>query len=169
MAMVRPYLSGWCMSKRIIKSVMSPGPALAVLAVLAVLPVLLLLPGCVERKLIIRSEPSNATVILDGRNVGTTPYEVSFMHYGGREVLLAAPGHLRRRAVANVRPPLYQRFPIDFIAECLLPFTLVDEHVFTYRLKPMDAMEKMGDDDIRALTESAKKLKQRTRASGAPK
>jgi len=134
---------------------------------LALLAALLLSPGCVERKLIIRSEPDNATVILDGRKVGTTPYEASFLHYGGREVILAAPGHHRKRAVAAVRPPFYQRFPLDLLAECLWPFTLVDEQVFTYRLKPMDAVEKMSDDDVRALTDSAEGLRQRTHAFGA--
>lgn len=134
---------------------------------LAVLAALLLSPGCVERKLIIRSEPDNATVILDGRKVGTTPYQAPFLHYGGREVILAAPGHYRKRAVADVRPPLYQRFPLDFFAECLWPFTLTDEQVFTYRLEPMGAAEEMGDDDMRALTDSAEGLRQRTHAFGA--
>ena len=54
-----------------------------------------LLPACVTRKLFVNSEPPGAEVILDGRSVGTTPYEETFLSYGVRRLELRLPGYGR--------------------------------------------------------------------------
>ena len=48
----------------------------------------LLCSGCVERALVIRSEPAGARVFIDGIDSGTTPIRVPFDFYGTRDVLV---------------------------------------------------------------------------------
>jgi len=52
------------------------------LLLFAALAPALLLPGCVERKLLIRSDPPGAVVLVNGAHAGTTPTEIVFQNYG---------------------------------------------------------------------------------------
>ena len=106
----------------------------------------LLLCGCVERALVIESEPPGAEVWMDGEKAGTTPIRIPFVHYGGREITLTKGGYALEKGVHPVKPPWYERFPIDFLTENLWPWTLVDERKFSFALKP----EKVGSDEVYA-------------------
>src|SRR5687767_13323668 len=48
----------------------------------------LILAGCVERLLEIRSDPPGAEVYIDGERKGMTPYTEKYIWYGVREVTL---------------------------------------------------------------------------------
>lgn len=91
--------------------------------------------GCVERVLLIRSEPSRAPVYVDEQYAGVTPLDFRFRHYGTRRVrvgpvrdpggaLLYGPVEQDFRVVA----PWYEKWPVDFLAEVLWPGTLRDVH-----------------------------------------
>jgi len=118
---------------------------------------LLSVAGCVERRLTIRSDPPGATVILDGREIGRTPIERRhFMHYGTRDIVLARSKdaqskteYQRLRTVLTLKPPLYERFPLDLFFELAWPFTLVDDQEFAFALKPLKG-RKSEDLDARA-------------------
>jgi hypothetical protein len=91
--------------------------------------------GCVERKLIIESDPPGAPVWIDEQYAGVTPLDYPFAHYGTRSVrvgpLRDENGRLTYREserVFDIDWPYYERFPIDFFYEVLYPRTLVDEH-----------------------------------------
>ena len=106
---------------------------------------LALLPGCVERALMIRSDPPGAKVFVDGTEVGTTPAEIPFDHYGTREVMVRMEGAERgEQALApetrlvKVSAPWYQWFPLDLASEFLWPGTIHDEHVIEFTLEPHD-------------------------------
>jgi hypothetical protein len=101
--------------------------------------------GCVERALVVRSDPPGAQVFVDGRAIGTTPARLPFDHYGTREVMV----RMERRESAGETVPLapvtrmveidapwYQYFPLDFAAEFLWPWTIVDERVVEVALVP---------------------------------
>jgi hypothetical protein len=101
------------------------------------------LPGCVTRKMLIRSEPSGLRTLVDRTEVGRTPVEVPFEYYGDREIVILpeaatpeGPHFSTLRTVARVRPPWWERVPFDFVADVLLPFPLEDVHVLDYRLEP---------------------------------
>ena len=102
------------------------------------------LGGCVRRTVAIRSEPSEAMVYVDGQKMGQTPLTFEFAHYGTRKFTLvkkeADTGRVTHRMTAfeRLRPPFYERFPIDFISEVLIPFTLEDGHEFDYKLEKPD-------------------------------
>ncbi|MFQ5655581.1 MAG: PEGA domain-containing protein [Planctomycetota bacterium] len=121
-------------------SLRSPPLWVAIAAALA-------LSGCVDRWLVIRSEPSGARVFIDGRERGVTPHREPFHFYGTREILLrledpedaGGPSYRSESRQVEVKPPWYQRFPIDLFAEHLWPGTLVDTHSVEFHLKPLDA------------------------------
>ena len=123
--------------------------------------------GCVERSFVIRSTPDNARVILHGEEVGQTPYTAKFLHYGLNEVTLSAPEHRRLRTSFDLRPPWYERFPLDFVSECLWPFTLHDRQVFHFTLEPITGLEEMTEQQKDELLDQAGRLRQRTQDLGA--
>jgi len=99
--------------------------------------------GCVERKLLIRSEPSGAPVSIDERQVGSTPVEYEFSHYGTRRVRVGpvrdekdAVVFAAREQMVKITPPTSQKFPLGFFWEVLWPGTVVDEHAVTVTLEP---------------------------------
>ena len=121
--------------------------------------------GCVERKMLIRSSPSGAPVWVDEKPAGTTPVDYSFVHYGLRRIRVGpirekvmlepseeseagsgarAPGDEKGRILyraaegeVEIKPPWYQRFPVDFFYEVLYPGLLVDEQLVELTLKPV--------------------------------
>jgi hypothetical protein len=93
---------------------------------LLVLLLPVLLTGCVERLLLIRSEPSGADVMVDGERRGRTPYTLTYDHYGTREVTVAKPGYRTHRKNVELNAPWWQVFPFDLITEVLLPFNFQD-------------------------------------------
>ncbi len=92
--------------------------------------------GCVERRLIVRSDPPGARVYVDGEPKGEAPVAVPFTYYGTREVVLRHERHEPVRIVLAVDPPWYQLSPVDFFVEVLWPFTVLDEREVVARLAP---------------------------------
>jgi hypothetical protein len=93
--------------------------------------------GCVERKMLIRSDPPGAPVWIDERYAGETPLDRSFNFYGERRIRV---GPIRDKndkityreveRVVKVEAPGYETFPIDFFYEVLNPVTMKDVHEF---------------------------------------
>ena len=108
------------------------------LPLIACLLALCTLTGCVERWLLIRSDPPGARVFLDGQALGVTPARVSFDHYGTREVYLRHEGYGSLAEDVHVHAPWYQWFPMDLLAEYLWPGTIVDERELDFALPPLD-------------------------------
>lgn len=101
----------------------------------------LFLVGCVERKLVIRSEPPGGVVVLDNKIVGVTPMTVPFTFYGSRQVevrwdpfLVEIDPFPPAKEVRYIYPPWYQYVPLDFLVEILWPFTITDERFFDFDL-----------------------------------
>lgn len=126
--------------------------------------------GCVERKMLIRSEPSGVPVWVDERYAGTTlpdgPLEYPFAHYGTRRIRV---GPLRdeneklvyheMQRVVDIEPPWYETFPIDFFFEVLLPWRLTDEHVL-----PVFALKKAEEGPQRYDRERIQELREQAEA-----
>lgn len=98
------------------------------------LVLLLLLSGCVNRRMTIRSDPPGALVEVDGERLGLTPVSMDFTYYGTREITLSMPGYETLTVQQPVPIPFYQRFPIDFVSNHFLPGRITDRHDFTYKL-----------------------------------
>ncbi len=101
--------------------------------------------GCVERKLWVRTDPPEAEVSLNGRPVGVSPVAIPFSFYGVVRVEATKSGYREAAARVDLDTPWYEIFPLDFLSENLLPFTLVDEHRALLRLEPVAPLETEAD------------------------
>jgi hypothetical protein len=102
------------------------------------------LGGCVERRLVIGSDPAGALVLLNDREIGRTPISVPFTWYGDYDVRLRYEKnvgttedpkivryylHTHQTTVA----PWYEIIPLD-LAAALLPARIQDEQVWAFHL-----------------------------------
>ena len=104
----------------------------------------LFLTGCVERKLTINTEPQGAIVTLNDEEIGTSPVTVGFEWYGDYDVRIAKPGYETLKTHRELKAPLHDKFPVDFMAQCLNPKRIVDSYEWTFALeekKPIDKEE----------------------------
>ena len=96
----------------------------------------MLLAGCVERKLTIVTEPSEAVVWLNDEEIGVTPVTVNFNWYGDYNVRIEKPGFEILNTHRLLKPPAHDRFPLDFFAEVLWPKTIENSYTWKFDLGP---------------------------------
>ena len=94
------------------------------------------LPGCVERRYTIRSEPPGALAIVNGEEIGVTPVSRSFTYYGDRDITLMKDGFATKRIVEPIAAPWWDNLATEFFTENVVPVTLRDEREFKYALEP---------------------------------
>lgn len=104
--------------------------ALSCLAALA-----LLTSGCIRQRLVIKSDPPGAEVILNDQRAGSTPYEALFSWYGWYRVTLIKPGYDQLDDRVLLRTPLKLWLPLDLAME-LAPWSVKDTKELAYRLVP---------------------------------
>jgi hypothetical protein len=92
--------------------------------------------GCVYRRLMVRSDPPGARVLLDGQEVGNTPVGIPFTWYGTRELKLIKPGFETHTELVKIPTPWYEVFPLDFVSDNLVPFQITNRHEITRQLSP---------------------------------
>lgn len=127
-----------------------------------------LLAGCVERRMLIRSEPPGAPVWVDEEYAGVTPLEYGFSFYGYRGVRVGPirdenekVKYLERETVVQIKAPWYETFPIDFFFEVLYPGRMTDVHVLPVFLL-QDVAEvppAAGQPSVEALRQRAKEFR----------
>lgn len=118
--------------------------------------------GCVERRMLIVSDPPGATVFVNGENVGLSPASVPFTHYGKYDITLVRDGYQTTTERQPVRRPWYQFFPIDFFAEVLYPGHVQDNHPIKIPMQPLT--QPRGED----ILQKANEVRQRGQTVGAP-
>lgn len=119
----------------------------------------LLLGGCVQRTISITSEPDGALVWLNDREVGRTPLEVGFVHYGVYDVRLEREGYETLLTSGDAKTPWWETVGIDLFAE-MLPADLHSRVEWHYVLRPLD-------DDPAGLQERAHQMREALRGDGA--
>lgn len=129
---------------------------------LCVAAMLISMSACVERKLIIRSEPTGAKVTLNGEDIGATPVEAPFDTYGTFEIVASHPRCKRLHRTAPVKPPWYEQIPLDFFFEAVWPFTMRDEHEIILALEPS------GPSDEAAIGKRERELRERMERGQEP-
>jgi hypothetical protein len=105
------------------------------LAIVAIVG-LALLPGCVRRRLMVRSNPPGAMVYVDNQPIGMTPCATNFIYYGTREIRLVKPGYETLTINQPIPAPWYQLPPIDFFAENVLPNEIHDFRTVSFNMQP---------------------------------
>jgi hypothetical protein len=105
------------------------------LAILA-LAVATLAPGCVRRRMTIRSNPPGAVAFVDDQEIGLTPVATEFTYYGTRKLQLVKDGYETVTAKQKFPTPWYQYPVLDFVAENIWPFEIRDERAVDFDLVP---------------------------------
>ena len=105
-----------------------PAAAVILLAALA-------MPGCLQRRIRITSEPPGARVWLNDVEIGTTPAEASFLYYGVYDVRLDLPGHEPVATAREAEAPFWEYPVVDLVAEAL-PVTIENEVEWHFELVP---------------------------------
>jgi len=127
-------------------------PALPTISRLAfTLCLTLALTGCVRRTICITSDPSGALVYLNDREVGRTPLDVDFVHYGTYDVRLVKDGYESLLTFGDAEAPLWDLPGPDLIAE-LLPMEVRSNIGWHYVLHPKN-------DDRDALLDRARRFR----------
>lgn len=127
-------------------------------AALLFVPICLLASSCAaKRTLTIESEPSGATVRLDERVVGVTPYTEEFFDYGTRRITLYKTGFKSQSELVELKAPWFARFPADIFTEILFPFGWRDRHTRKLVLEP--ASETVTAPDLEAVLQKAEALR----------
>jgi len=114
--------------------------AIARVVALGLLAAACLSSGCVYRRIIVRSDPPGARVILDGQEVGYTPTGIPFTYYGTRRLTLVKPGFETHSELVTIPPPWYQWIPADFISDNFLPGHVADRHDINWQLSPQSVV-----------------------------
>ncbi len=105
-------------------------------ALIAISGLLLLLSGCVQRRMIVRTQPEGAFLTIDDKPIGHTPVSVPFTHYGTRELSIEKDGYESIKVDQPVKAPWYLLPPISFFTENFSPKEIRDQHVFDFQLQP---------------------------------
>ena len=92
--------------------------------------------GCVERRLIIHTEPPDAVVWLNDEEIGTSPVSVGFNWYGDYKVRIEKQGYEILNTHRDLPRPAEDYFPLDFFAEVLWPGTITRDTAWTFTLEP---------------------------------
>ena len=129
---------------------MSSLPMRASLILLTLLVVLC--SGCVRRTIMITSEPPGVLVWVNDREVGRTPVDIDFEHYGVYDVRLELAGFEPMMTFGKAAPPWWDGVGADFFAE-LVPADLRSEVHWHYDLAPLL-------EDREALVDRAARLRQ---------
>ncbi len=73
--------------------------------------------GCVRRTITITTEPPGTLVWLNDREVGRTPVQVDFKHYGTYDVRLEHRGYEPMMTSGRANPPWWDHVGLDLFAE----------------------------------------------------
>lgn len=110
--------------------------------------------GCVRRTIAVSSTPAGAAVQLNGRQVGRTPCEVDFTHYGVYDLHLTLAGYEPVIGGGDASAPWWDFLGADLVAE-LVPTQLHSRVEWHFDLHPTD-MDRAGlrtrADELRAIT-----------------
>jgi len=106
------------------------------------------LMGCVERRMVVRSDPDGAQLLLELDEIeGRTPVEIPFEFGGLRNVTLIKPGFKVLETTAELEDRWFAYFPLDFFAEVLWPGTIEDVQEFDFTLEAYEDYDESQDAD----------------------
>jgi len=94
--------------------------------------------GCIRSRVLITSDPPNATVKFQNVERGETPIAIPFIWYWYYDIALEKEGYEPVRTTERFRTPPWFLFPLDFFAE-LAPVPIPDTRERHYVLKPITA------------------------------
>jgi hypothetical protein len=97
-------------------------------------------PGCIRRRLTVRTQPAGAAVYVDKQYIGNSPTATSVTYYGTREIEVVRDGYRTEKVLRRFNPPWYQLPPIDFLSETLWPGKIRDERIVDITMIPQTTL-----------------------------
>jgi hypothetical protein len=116
--------------------------------------------GCVERTYTVLTNPPGAIVLENGHEVGPTPAIKPFNYFGKYRFTIFASGYQTLVVDQPISAPWYEYFPLDFISENLIPWTIRYRQEFRYTLQPLEVVPP------EVVREAADQLRERGRGIG---
>jgi hypothetical protein len=133
---------------------------LGVVRVTSAILMLLLVAGCVERRLWVRTDPPGALVRINGDEIGRAPVSWRFDHYGTVLVEAELDGHRPVQEAFRLRTPWYQQPVLDFFADVVWPGKIKDDHELALRLEPERRLTPAEiESEIRQIRAGARELR----------
>jgi hypothetical protein len=121
------------------------------------------LPGCIEQRYVIETDPPGALVLVNGQPIGSTPVDGYFTYYGTYNFTLIKDGYQTKQVAQKIAMPWFELPGIDFVTENIYPGRIEDVRRFRYCLEPL--VQVRTDD----LLQQAEQLRTRGRAvNGEP-
>ncbi|HZU95355.1 MAG TPA: hypothetical protein VFF73_01520 [Planctomycetota bacterium] len=139
---------------------------------LLLLFLLVLGSGCLDRTLVVKPDPEDAHVFVDGQELprrviaiyeagqvssAVDPAEYRYEHYGIHKVVVRKLGYEAKEQIVTLDPPWYQVFPIDFVTDVLWPGTIEDRREVEIKLEPRADLQD-ADKAAREVIERARKF-----------
>jgi hypothetical protein len=115
--------------------------------------------GCASKRLVVTSDPSGATVWANDVELGRTPLEAEFTHYGAYDVRVELAGYEVLRTPARARAPWYGYPPMD-LAASVIPGT-IDTVRWHFVLEPRAEAREPREAFEAGLIERARSLRER--------
>ena len=111
------------------------------LSLLLVVVTSVALTGCVERQIIITTDPAAAVVFDEfGEGRSATPVDRTFTYYGKYRFKIVKDGFETLTVEEDIRAPWYEWLGLDFISENVVPWTIRDIRRFHYQLTPLQVV-----------------------------
>jgi hypothetical protein len=92
--------------------------------------------GCVEQRYVVTTDPPGAMIVRNGQPLGQSPADDHFVYYGKYHFTIILDGYETLQVDQEIPTPWYEYFPLDFISENVIPWTLRDVRRFHYKLEP---------------------------------
>ena len=92
--------------------------------------------GCVNRRLIVKTQPEGAFVSIGHRPVGYSPVSVPYTYHGTRDIQIEKDGYKPINVQQRLRPKWYSVFPISFFTENFSPREIRDQRILDFQLEP---------------------------------
>lgn len=99
--------------------------------------------GCLQRRIHITSSPPGATVWLNDVEVGQTPLDAAFLHYGVYDVRVRKDGYEPITTERHAHAPVYEWAPIDLLAEAV-PARIETVIRWHFDLEPQGPLDESG-------------------------
>jgi len=118
----------------------------------------LIVPGCVERRISVTSEPPGALVWINDKEVGRTPLETNFKFHGVYDVRVELEGYEPLVTSAKASVPWYEYPVVDFFAE-ITPWTNRNTQKWHFELEERLERRTSPDELEAGLLERANELR----------
>jgi hypothetical protein len=118
--------------------------------------------GCVDRRFVIEGDPPGALVYVNGNPIGFTPTDLSFTYYGKYRFVFVRDGFETLTVDEQFRTPWWSYFPLEFVVESIIPWTIRDVRYIRY---PLQQRAEISD---KAILDRAEQLRAQGKTLGPP-